>query len=46
MLWAEKYRPRLLKELINQQEIKNRLKGFIDAGTMPHLLFHAVTFAT
>ena len=39
MLWAEKYRPRLLKDLINQQEIKNRLKGFIDAGTMPHLLF-------
>lgn len=39
MLWAEKYRPHLLKDIINQQEIKNRLKGFIDAGTMPHLLF-------
>ena len=22
MLWAEKYRPRLLKDIINQQEIK------------------------
>lgn len=39
MLWAEKYRPHLLEELINQQEIKNRLQGFIEAGTMPHLLF-------
>ncbi|MEA2069798.1 MAG: replication factor C small subunit [Asgard group archaeon] len=39
MLWAEKYRPKFLDEIINQQEIKNRLKGFIKAGTMPHLLF-------
>ncbi|HUU79749.1 MAG TPA: replication factor C small subunit [candidate division Zixibacteria bacterium] len=39
MLWAEKYRPRFLKDLINQQEIKNRLQGFIEADTMPHLLF-------
>lgn len=39
MLWAEKYRPHLLKDIINQKEIKNRLKGFISAGTMPHLLF-------
>ncbi len=39
MLWAEKYRPRFLKDIINQQEIKNRLQGFISAGTMPHLLF-------
>ena len=39
MLWAEKYRPKLLKDIINQNEIKNRLKGFIEAETMPHLLF-------
>ncbi|MCK5298283.1 MAG: replication factor C small subunit [Candidatus Heimdallarchaeota archaeon] len=39
MLWAEKYRPKILKNIINQDEIKNRLKGFIEAGTMPHLLF-------
>ncbi|MFW9922266.1 MAG: replication factor C small subunit [Candidatus Thorarchaeota archaeon] len=39
MLWAEKYRPRFLKDLINQEEIKNRLQGFISGGTMPHLLF-------
>ncbi|MCG3254111.1 MAG: AAA family ATPase, partial [Candidatus Heimdallarchaeota archaeon] len=39
MLWAEKYRPKLLKDIINQDEIKNRLKGFIEAETMPHLLF-------
>ncbi|MCK5046715.1 MAG: replication factor C small subunit, partial [Candidatus Heimdallarchaeota archaeon] len=39
MLWAEKYRPKILKDIINQDGIKNRLKGFIEAGTMPHLLF-------
>jgi replication factor C small subunit len=39
LLWAEKYRPHFLKDIINQEEIKNRLKGFVDAGTMPHLLF-------
>jgi replication factor C small subunit len=39
MLWAEKYRPHYLKDIINQEEIKNRLQGFINAGTMPHLLF-------
>ncbi len=39
MLWAEKYRPKFLKDIINQQEIKNRLQGFISASTMPHLLF-------
>ena len=39
MLWAEKYRPHFLKEIINQEEIKKRLQGFIEAGTMPHLLF-------
>ncbi len=38
-LWAEKYRPHFLKDIINQQEIKSRLEGFIKAGTMPHLLF-------
>ncbi|NHJ86886.1 MAG: replication factor C small subunit [Asgard group archaeon] len=38
MLWAEKYRPKYLKDIINQEEIKKRLQGFVDAGTMPHLL--------
>ncbi|MHA1631043.1 MAG: replication factor C small subunit [Candidatus Heimdallarchaeota archaeon] len=38
-IWVEKYRPKKISEIINQTEIKNRLQGFISAGTMPHLLF-------
>jgi len=38
-LWAEKYRPRTLGEIINQREIVDRLKGFVRARTMPHCLF-------
>jgi len=38
-LWAEKYRPRTLTEIINQKEIVDRLKGFVETRTMPHCLF-------
>lgn len=38
-LWAEKYRPKTLDEIINQKEIVERLKGFVRAKTMPHCLF-------
>lgn len=38
-LWAEKYRPRTLDEIVDQKEIVDRLKGFVRAGTMPHCLF-------
>jgi replication factor C small subunit len=37
-LWAEKYRPRTLNEIINQKEIVDRLKGFVETRTMPHCL--------
>ena len=39
VLWAEKYRPRSLDEIVNQKEIVERLKKFIKEKNMPHLLF-------
>jgi len=38
-LWAEKYRPKTLDEIVDQKDILDRLKGFVKAGTMPHCLF-------
>jgi len=39
LLWAEKYRPRSLKEIVNQEEIVRRLMKFVEEKNMPHLLF-------
>ncbi len=39
LLWAEKYRPRTLNEIVNQEEIVSRLKKFVEEKNMPHLLF-------
>ncbi len=39
LLWAEKYRPRTLSEMVNQKEIVERLKKFVEEKNMPHLLF-------
>jgi len=39
LLWAEKYRPRSLDEIVNQEEIVVRLKRFVKEKNMPHLLF-------
>jgi len=39
LLWAEKYRPRTLDEIVNQKEIVERLKKFVEEKNMPHLLF-------
>lgn len=39
LLWAEKYRPRTLDEIVNQKEIVERLKKFVKERNMPHLLF-------
>lgn len=39
VLWAEKYRPKSLDEIVNQEEIVNRLKKFVEEKNMPHLLF-------
>ncbi len=39
LLWAEKYRPRSLDEIVNQEEVVRRLKKFVEERNMPHLLF-------
>ena len=38
-IWAEKYRPKELKEVVGQKEIVEKLKGFVKAKNMPHLIF-------
>lgn len=38
-LWTEKYRPKTLDEIQDQEEIVSRLKEFVKNGTMPHCLF-------
>lgn len=39
LLWAEKYRPRKLDEVINQKEIVERLKRLVIDRNIPHMLF-------
>ncbi|ABN70319.1 replication factor C small subunit [Staphylothermus marinus F1] len=39
LLWAEKYRPKTLDEIVDQEEIVSRLKQFVKERNMPHLLF-------
>ncbi len=39
VLWAEKYRPRTLDEVVNQEEIVQRLKKFVKEKNAPHMLF-------
>jgi len=38
-IWIEKYRPKKLDEMVGQQEIVRRLKGFVEKKSLPHLLF-------
>jgi replication factor C small subunit len=38
-MWSEKYRPKSLSEMRNQEAIVGRLKRFIETKTMTHCLF-------
>ena len=38
-VWTETYRPKTLDEIVGQDEIIERLKGYIKEHSMPHLLF-------
>ncbi len=38
-LWIEKYRPKKLDDVVDQQEVVDALKGFVAKGSIPHLLF-------
>ncbi len=37
-MWAEKYRPKRLDEIAGQEEVVNRIKGFVKGKTIPNLL--------
>lgn len=37
--WVEKYRPKVLDDIVGQDHIVRRLKHYVRTGTMPHLLF-------
>jgi len=38
-MWAEKYRPRSLGEMVDQVEIVERLRSFAEARNVPHCIF-------
>ncbi|NIM46984.1 MAG: replication factor C small subunit [Candidatus Aenigmarchaeota archaeon] len=38
-IWTEKYRPRKLKEVINQKHVVERLKFFVKEYKIPHMIF-------
>jgi replication factor C small subunit len=38
-VWVEKYRPRGLSEVVGQDDVVERLKAYVKAGNVPHLLF-------
>ncbi|MCC6013124.1 MAG: replication factor C small subunit [Candidatus Verstraetearchaeota archaeon] len=39
IMWTEKYRPKTLDEIVNQEEVVERLKRFVKERSMPHCLF-------
>jgi len=39
VMWVEKYRPRSLDEMVNQESVVSRLKGMLNTRDIPHLLF-------
>jgi replication factor C small subunit len=38
-MWAEKYRPKTLDDMVNQKEIVERLKNFAESRNVPHCIF-------
>lgn len=38
-VWVEKYRPRTLADVVGQEETVERLKAYVAAGSVPHLMF-------
>jgi len=38
-IWVEKYRPTTLNQVVGQDEVVSRLKAYVRAGNLPHLLF-------
>ena len=38
-IWIEKYRPKILDDVVGQDEIIERLKAYVKTKNVPHLLF-------
>ena len=38
--WVDKYRPKVLNDIIGHEEVKSMLIASIEKGDLPHLLFH------
>lgn len=38
-IWIEKYRPKILDDLVGQDEIVERLKAYVKTKNIPHLMF-------
>lgn len=38
-IWTEKYRPKTLDEVVGQEKVVEKLKAFVRAKNLPHLLF-------
>jgi len=38
-MWAEKYRPKTLADIVDQKEIVERLKSFVKSRNVPHCIF-------
>ena len=38
-MWSEKYRPKKLDEIVNQKDIVDRLKSFVEMRNVPHCIF-------
>ncbi len=39
VMWAEKYRPKRLKDIVNQKHAIDRIRAFVNAKNIPHMLF-------
>lgn len=38
-IWTEKYRPKTLKDIVDQKHVVDRLKSFVKEGRVPHMIF-------
>ncbi len=38
-IWVEKYRPKTLDEIVDQEDVVKRLKNYVQQKNIPHLLF-------
>ena len=38
-IWTEKYRPETLDEVYGQEKVIERLKAYVEKGSLPHMLF-------